>query len=69
MSPIGAGDLTDDLAARFATTLPRWVVEAEVAVAERELRGQIPDGALAELLHRLVDVRLRQRTAHPRTGG
>jgi hypothetical protein len=56
-----AGELTEHLSEEFAAALPREVVEAEVAAAERELRGQVPEGAVAELLHRLVECRLRQR--------
>lgn len=56
-----ARELADDLGEQFAATLPRAVVEAEVATAERELTGQVPEGSLAELLHRLVVCRLRQR--------
>ncbi|MCO1661202.1 hypothetical protein [Pseudonocardia humida] len=56
-----ARELIEHLSEEFAAALPRAVVEAEVATAERELRGQVPDGAVAEMLHRLVDCRLRQR--------
>lgn len=48
------------LAAQFAGVLPRRVVAAEVAAAERELRGQVPPAALAEMLHRLAEVRLHE---------
>jgi hypothetical protein len=37
---------------------PREAVEAEVVAADRELRGQVPAGAMAEMLHRLVAARL-----------
>jgi hypothetical protein len=50
-----------DLAAEFAGLLPRSSVETEVRVAAAELAGQVPDGAVGELLHRLVECRLRQR--------
>lgn len=49
------------LAQEFAALLPRTVVRHEVGVAERELSGQVPDGALEELMHRLAAQRLRQR--------
>jgi hypothetical protein len=49
------------LSAEFDGILPRVIVEAEVAVAEAELRGQVPSGSLDELLHRLAGHRLRER--------
>jgi hypothetical protein len=54
-------DLVERQVAEFSRTLSRAVVEAEVERAERELRGQVPPGALEEMLHRLVRCRLRQR--------
>ena len=54
-------EVTEQLSGEFAATLPRAVVAAEVATAERELRGRVPAGSVAELLHRLVLCRLRQR--------
>lgn len=50
--------VVERLVAEFADLRPRAVVEAEVAEADRELRGQVPEGAMAELLHRLVAARL-----------
>ncbi|HZG92005.1 MAG TPA: hypothetical protein VEZ42_17475 [Pseudonocardia sp.] len=50
--------VVDRLVAEFAGVLPREAVEAEVAEADRELRGQVPGGAMAELVHRLVTARL-----------
>lgn len=49
------------LSAEFAGILPHVIVEAEVAAAEAELRGQVPPGSLDELLHRLAGHRLRER--------
>lgn len=50
-----------DLAREFVELLPRSVVEAETRLAQEELDGQVPEGAVRELLHRLVECRLRQR--------
>ena len=49
------------LTAEFDGVLPCVIVEAEVAAAEAELRGQVPPGSLDELLHHLAGYRLRQR--------
>ena len=53
--------LCADLAEEFVELLPRSVVEAEIRLAQEELAGQVPDGAVDELLHRLVECRLQQR--------
>jgi hypothetical protein len=58
--PATRSTLADQLRAEFAG-VPRAVLDAEITVAERELAGQVPAGSLAELLHRLVAWRLRQR--------
>ena len=50
--------VVERLVAEFADQRPREEVEAEVAAADRELRGQVPAGAMAEMLHRLVAARL-----------
>jgi hypothetical protein len=50
--------VVERLVAEFAGVRPRAAVEAEVAAAGRELRGQVPAGAMAEMLHRLVAARL-----------
>lgn len=50
-----------DLTREFVELLPRTVVEAEIRLAREELSGQVPDGAVGELLHRLVECRLQQR--------
>ncbi len=50
--------VADRLVAEFAGVLPRDAVEVEVAAAGQELRGQVPGGAMAEMLHRLVSARL-----------
>jgi hypothetical protein len=57
----GADRVADLLGVEFAGVLPRTVVRHEVRVAERELSGQVPAGALEELMHRLAAQRLRQR--------
>jgi hypothetical protein len=51
--------VVDRLVREFATVAPRGAVEAEVAAADRELRGQVPEGGFAEMLHRLVAARLQ----------
>jgi len=61
----GARAVTAELVAEFGGELPLDVVQAAVAVAERELRGQTSPQALAELLHRLVQQRLRERLNQP----
>lgn len=43
-------------------------VAAEIEIAERELRGQVPTGALDEMVHRLVAYRLHH-AEHPATSG
>jgi hypothetical protein len=50
--------VVERVVAEFAGLWPRQVVEAEVAAADRELRGQVPAGAMDELLYRLVAARL-----------
>ncbi|MBW0117196.1 hypothetical protein [Pseudonocardia abyssalis] len=57
----GADRVAGLLSREFAGVLPRAVVRHEVGVAERELSGQVPAGALEELMHRLAAQRLRQR--------
>jgi hypothetical protein len=49
------------LSVEFDGVLPHCIVEAEVAAAEEELRGQVPLGSLDELLQRLAGHRLRER--------
>jgi hypothetical protein len=53
--------VTAALVVEFHHAFPRDLVQAEVSVAERELRGQTSPAALAELLHRLVRQRLQER--------
>ncbi|MBW0089425.1 hypothetical protein I4I73_10570 [Pseudonocardia sp. KRD-184] len=62
LDPHGCADRVAGLLDQeFAALLPRAVVRHEVGVAERELSGQVPDGALEELMHRLAAQRLWQR--------
>lgn len=49
------------LAEEFADVVPAGLVQAEVRRAEGDLRGEVPGGALPELVHRLARERLRQR--------
>jgi hypothetical protein len=60
-SSSATAELTEHFNREFTPELDPDVVEAEVATAERELRGQVPPGSLEELMHRLVGWRLRQR--------
>ncbi|MHA6783288.1 hypothetical protein ACVGOW_20195 [Pseudonocardia saturnea] len=57
------GRVYDMLVAEFGGRLDEGVVRFEVALAERELRGQAPPGAADELTHRLAAHRLSQRCA------
>jgi hypothetical protein len=57
--------VVDRLVIQFADVMPRGAVEAEVAAADRELRGQVPSGAMAEMLHRLVAARLEEDPVAP----
>jgi hypothetical protein len=50
--------VVDRLVSEFAGMRSRDAVEAEVEAADRELRGQVPPGAVPEMLHRLVAARL-----------
>ncbi len=52
-----------ELTRAFAGQLPRRAVADEVERAARELRGQVPNGCLAELLHRLAAHRLGRLSA------
>jgi hypothetical protein len=50
--------VVDRLVSEFAGLRSRDAVEAEVEAADRELRGQVPRGAMPEMVHRLVAARL-----------
>lgn len=52
-------EVTRRLTEEFAGLVPDDIVRLEVAIAARELRGQVPSGSLAEMLHRLAEHRLR----------
>ena len=54
-------EVASELVAEFRGLLPADVVQTEIAMADRELCGQILPAALAELLHRLARYRLEQR--------
>ena len=54
-------EVAEELATRFGGRLSPQVVLEEVATAEHELRGQVPAGALRELVHRLAAFRLAER--------
>jgi hypothetical protein len=56
-------EVADRLAAEFEGVIPHALVDVEVGVAELELRGQVPAGSLDEMIHRLVEHRLRERAA------
>jgi hypothetical protein len=55
------GSVAADLVLRFRDVLPDTVIEAAVAVAAGELRGQVPADAFGELLHQLATFRLREQ--------
>lgn len=55
--------VVDELVSVFADRMSRRVIAAEVERATLELSGQVPAGALPELLHRLVAHRLARLTA------
>jgi hypothetical protein len=57
----GRSAVARQLSVEFDGVLPRGIVEAEVAAAEAELRGQVSPGSRDELLHRLAGYRLRER--------
>lgn len=57
------GRVCEMLTIEFVGRLDERVVRSEVALAERELRGQAPPGAVDELTHRLAAHRLSQRCA------
>lgn len=52
----------EHLAAEFDGVVPPTVVAVVVRDAERDLQGQVVPGALDEMLHRLVEVRLHELT-------
>lgn len=56
---VDRSEVTRRLTEEFSGLVPADVVRREVAVAAKELRGQVPAGALAEMLHRLASYRLR----------
>jgi hypothetical protein len=48
---------------RFRDVLSDMVIEAAVADAARELRGQVPPGAFGALLYQLAAYRLHEQAA------
>jgi hypothetical protein len=52
--------VVDRLVSEFAGVWSRDAVEAAAEAADRELRGQVPQGAIPEMLHRLVAARLAE---------
>jgi hypothetical protein len=57
------GSVGADLLLRFRDMLPDPVIEAAVADAAGELRGQVPPDAFGELLHQLATYRLHEQVA------
>jgi hypothetical protein len=53
-------DVAEDLMSAYDGAVSCATISAVVLDARSELRGQIPEGALPELLHRLADQRLCQ---------
>lgn len=60
--------VAEELGTRFWGRLGPEVVLEEVATAEQELRGQVPVGAMSELVHRLAAFRLAERHECVTTG-
>lgn len=58
-STVDRSDVVRRLTEEFSDLVPADVVRREVSVAARELQGQVPAGAFAEMLHRLASYRLR----------
>ena len=54
-------EVAEHLAAEFADEVPVSAVEEAVRMARRELRGQVPPGAMEEMVHRLAGHRLADR--------
>jgi hypothetical protein len=50
--------VTEHMTSTYGAIVPPAFVAAVVREAERDLRGQVVPGALGEMLHRLVAVRL-----------
>jgi hypothetical protein len=55
------GSVAANLVLRFRDVLPDVVIEAAVADAAGELRGQVPPDAFDELLYQLTAYRLHER--------
>lgn len=51
-------EVTEELMTEFEGRVPLGAVSVEVLQARRQLDGQVPSGALPELLHRLARHRL-----------
>jgi hypothetical protein len=65
----GVDRVGDQLAREFAGAVAADVVEQVVRTARSNLEGDVPDGALPELLHRLakqrlVDLMVTDRKSH-----
>jgi hypothetical protein len=57
------GSVGAQLVIRYRDVLPDTVVEATVAAASGELRGQVPPDAFGELLYQLAAYRLEEHAA------
>jgi len=57
------GSVGAELVLRYRDVLPDTVVEAAVAAAAGELRGQVLPEAFGELLHQLAAYRLEEHAA------
>ena len=55
-------DVAEDLMTAFEGSLSCATISTIVLDARTELRGQVPETAIPELLHRLANQRLRQFT-------
>jgi hypothetical protein len=61
--PRSVADVAERLMASYEDGMSAATVSAIVLEARNELEGQVPRGALPELLHRLADQRLAERAA------
>lgn len=57
------------LATEYSGLLPADVVQTEVHIAERDLRGQVRPESMGELLYQLASYRLHQRIARSGSSG
>ena len=59
-TPGSVADIAEELMVAYAHSVPLATVSAIVRDANKDLAGQVPDGAIPELLHRLAVERLSE---------